>query len=85
MKQVYVRTSIDARVKNDAEHIFHQLGLTTSEAIRLFLIQVKLRGGLPFRLELPQNVTENDDLLLPNAMRQAAIDMIYDDKIRGSV
>jgi addiction module RelB/DinJ family antitoxin len=54
MKQAYIRTSIDARVKDEADHIFHQLGLKTSEAIRLFLIQVKLRGGLPFRLEVPR-------------------------------
>ena len=85
MKQAYIRTSIDARVKDEADHIFHQLGLTTSEAIRLFLIQVKLCGGLPFRLELPHHATENDDLLLPTTMRQAALDTIYDDETRRSL
>lgn len=81
MKHAYIRTSIDAHVKDEADHIFHQLGLTTNEAIRLFLIQVKLHGGLPFRLELPQR-EDNTDILLPHEMRQAAIDTIYDDETR---
>lgn len=82
MKQAYIRTSIDAHVKDEADHIFHELGLTTSEAIRLFLMQVKLHGGLPFRIELPHLIEDNSDILLPQHMRQSALDTIYDDETR---
>ena len=77
-KHAYIRTSIDPELKEISERIFQQLGLTTTEAIRIFLAQVALRGGLPFRVELPSN-THEDDLLLPTEMRQAALDAVYED------
>ena len=58
--------------------MLNRLGMTTTEAIRLFLAQVRLRQGLPFRVELrPRD--ENEDILLPSQKRQAAIDAVYDD------
>jgi DNA-damage-inducible protein J len=77
-KHAYIRTSVDPDLKEASERIFQQLGLTTTEAIRLFLAQVTLRGGLPFRVELPSH-PEEDELLLPPEMRQAALDTVYDD------
>ncbi len=38
--------------------IFEQLGLTTTEAIRLFFKQVQLRQGLPFDLKIPNETTK---------------------------
>ncbi len=75
----YIRTKVDVRLKEECERVFHQLGLTTAEAIRIFLSQVKIRRGLPFRIELYPQTEENDDLLLPNEIRQAAIETIYED------
>ncbi len=77
-KQIYIRTRIDEELKEECERVFNRLGLTTAEAIRIFLFQVKIHGGLPFRVELYPKPGENDDLLLPNEMRQAAIDSVYD-------
>ena len=77
-KHAYIRASIEPELKEASERIFQQLGLTTTEAIRLFLAQVALRGGLPFRVELPSNADE-DDLLLPSEMRQTALDVVYED------
>lgn len=77
MKESYVRARIDADLKEESEAILDQLGLTTAEAIRLFLVQVRLRKGLPFNLEIPKG--ENDDLLLPARVRQAALDSLYED------
>ena len=78
-KQIYIRARVDQELKEESERIFQHLGLTTSEAIRIFLAQVRIRGGLPFRVELYPQLGENEDLLLPNEMRQAAIDTVYDD------
>ena len=77
VKASYVRARIAADLKEESEEILDQLGLTTAEAIRLFLVQVRLRKGLPFNLEIPKG--ENDDLLLPARVRQAALDSVYED------
>lgn len=77
VKETYVRARVDASLKEDSELILDRLGLTTAEAIRIFLTQVRLRKGLPFSVDLPPG--DNDDLLLPNSVRQAALDSVYDD------
>jgi len=79
VKHAYIRASVEQELKEETERIFRQLGLSTTEAIRIFLAQVKLHGGLPFRVELQPQPEMNDDLLLPNEMRQAAINAVYDD------
>ena len=76
MQDAVVRARVDSTLKNDTEKVFDKLGLTTTEAIRLFLAQVKLRGGLPFEVRLP---TDNSDLLLASSSRQAAVDSVYVD------
>ena len=75
IKETYVRARVDARLKHDSEVILSELGLTTTEAIRIFLIQVRLHKGLPFDLRLKE---DNSDLLLSTATRQSALDAVYD-------
>ena len=48
-----VRARIEPKLKRDAEAVLTKLGLSTSEAITLFLRQVTLRRGLPFPVQLP--------------------------------
>ena len=50
--QVTVRASISKQLKAETDKIFDDLGLTASEAIRIFLRQVRLRNGLPFQVTL---------------------------------
>ena len=52
-----VRARIDPDLKGKAEHIFQQLGLTTTQAITLFYKQVELRKGLPFDIAIPNEIT----------------------------
>lgn len=78
-KDSYVRARVDSRLKRDTERVFDRLGLTTTEAIRLFLVQVRLQEALPFRVSLSRKAQENDDILLPAGMRQAALDSVCDD------
>jgi len=75
MKEATVRARVGVELKEDAEKIFETLGINTTEAIRMFLSQVRLRRGLPFSVDVP----ENSDILLPTRLRQAALDSIYDD------
>ena len=45
---------IDADIKKQATALFNELGLDMSSAVNLFLHQCVLRGGLPFKVELPR-------------------------------
>ena len=48
---VYAR--IDTNLKENAEAILAQLGITPSSAIQMLYSQVVLRKGMPFDLQLP--------------------------------
>lgn len=54
---------IDCELKENAEAVFSQLGLTPSDAIKLFYKQVELYGGLPFELKVPASVLAENRLL----------------------
>jgi len=57
MKTATVRARIEPTLKHDVELLFHDLGLTTTEAINIFYNQVKLRHGLPFPVQVPTDLT----------------------------
>ena len=52
-----IRARVEPELKGKAEHIFQQLGLTTTQAITLFYKQVELKQGLPFDVAIPNKVT----------------------------
>ena len=49
MSNVTIQARISPELKKDVEAIFAEIGLKTSEAIRIFLKQTANSGGLPFR------------------------------------
>jgi len=57
MKTATVRARIDEKVKEDVEHVLQKLGLTVSEAIGLFMAQIRLRRGIPFDITIPNKET----------------------------
>jgi DNA-damage-inducible protein J len=54
-----VRARVDSGLKNEVESIFQELGLTTSQAITLFLKKVKMEKGIPFELKIPNETTKH--------------------------
>lgn len=54
MATVPTQIRIDADIKKQATNLFNDLGLDMSSAVNLFLHQCVLRGGLPFRVEMPR-------------------------------
>ena len=48
-----VNFQIDTTTKQDAEAVFSRIGLTATEAVRLFYTQVALRQRLPFDVTIP--------------------------------
>lgn len=59
-----IRARIEPELKNQAEALFSQLGLSATQAIRLFYKQATLQRGLPFAVRLPNAETRE-------ALRQA--------------
>ena len=52
-----IHARIEPKLKKSAERIFSEIGLSTTEAIRLFLKQVELHRGLPFSVSIPNAET----------------------------
>ncbi|MCT7793416.1 MAG: type II toxin-antitoxin system RelB/DinJ family antitoxin [Lactobacillus iners] len=50
---IYAR--IDTTLKENAESILNQLGITPSSAIQMLYSQIVLQKGMPFELRLPVN------------------------------
>jgi DNA-damage-inducible protein J len=56
-KTEMIHARIDPKLKKSAERVFSHIGISTTEAIRIFLKQVKLHQGLPFRVSIPNEET----------------------------
>jgi DNA-damage-inducible protein J len=56
-KAAIIHARIEPDVKASAEKVLHELGLSPTEAIRIFYRQITLRKGLPFPVHIPNKVT----------------------------
>ena len=56
-KTAVISARIEPELKQGAEEVFRELGLTASQAITLFYKQVELERGLPFAVRVPNDVT----------------------------
>lgn len=57
MKTAAVHSRINPDIKRSAEAVLDQLGLSPTEAIRMFYTQIALRNGLPFEVQIPNLTT----------------------------
>lgn len=57
IKTAAVTVRLDPKLKKDAQVVFEDLGITTTQAISMFLKQVSMRKGMPFPVEVPNNET----------------------------
>lgn len=58
------KVRINPNIKKEANEIFNALGFDLSSAISIFLHQCILRGGLPFKVELPNYKKETIDAMI---------------------
>ena len=56
-KTEMIRARVEPELKAAAEGILADLGLSTSDAMRLLYKQIVLRKGLPFPVEVPNATT----------------------------
>jgi DNA-damage-inducible protein J len=52
-----VRARIDVELKQDVEKILSEIGLSTSQAIAMFMKGIKRERGIPFELKIPNEET----------------------------
>jgi DNA-damage-inducible protein J len=52
-----VRARVAPKLKDDAELVLSSLGVSMSDAIRMYLTQITLRRGIPFSIEIPNTTT----------------------------
>ena len=59
MKTAIIHARNESQDKQKAEGVLRKLGLTPTEAIRIFYRQISLRGGLPFPVMIPNEITDS--------------------------
>jgi DNA-damage-inducible protein J len=52
-----VRARIDVDLKKDVEKILSEIGITTSQAITMFMKGIKRERGIPMELKIPNALT----------------------------
>ncbi|MDD2325832.1 MAG: type II toxin-antitoxin system RelB/DinJ family antitoxin [Alphaproteobacteria bacterium] len=56
-KSSMINTRVEPALKKSSEAILARLGLSTSEAVNIFLSQLVLHKGFPFPVQLPNEET----------------------------
>ena len=69
-----LRMKISPDVKSEAGLILSRLGISTADAVNIFLNQVILRGGLPFDVRLP--AAKDETLALIEQIENGTAEMV---------
>ncbi len=57
-KTAYIRARVRPDIKRDAERVLDRIGISTTDAVSVFLRQVSLQNGLPFEVKIPNTETQ---------------------------
>jgi DNA-damage-inducible protein J len=83
-KTAYIAARVEPKLKASAESVLEKLGISTTEAITMFLHQIALRRGLPFDLRLPNATTRRaiEELEAGRGKRFATADELMHDALK---
>jgi DNA-damage-inducible protein J len=56
-KEAYINARVDRQLKERAEKVLSQVGISTTDAVTMMLHQIVLRQGLPFEVCVPSRET----------------------------
>ena len=85
-KTAMLHLRLDDRLKADATSVLDEIGISLSEALRVFLTRVVSEKAIPFRLEVPNAATR---AAMEEARRSAALptfetaDELFDELEKG--
>jgi len=57
IKDTAIRIRISQEIKDNAEDILRSMGMTMSQAINMYLVQVIASKAIPFNIEVPNKET----------------------------
>lgn len=66
MATTLMQIRVDSNLKQEVDELFHELGLDTSTAVRMFLKQALNKQGLPFSVKTKK---QDDDFYNPTNVR----------------
>jgi DNA-damage-inducible protein J len=87
-KTGYITARVEPKLKTAAGRVLAKVGVSTSDAITMFLRQVVLRDGLPFEVRVPNEETRKaiEELESPakraKLPRYATADEMFTDVLR---
>ncbi|MBI4746798.1 MAG: type II toxin-antitoxin system RelB/DinJ family antitoxin [Deltaproteobacteria bacterium] len=58
-KTATVIARVEPELKKETEKVLKRLGISITEAVNIFLSQVRLQKGLPFEVKIPNKTTLN--------------------------
>lgn len=61
-KTALIQTKVDPKLKQDIDILLNSLGITTSQAIKIFLKQVLIHGGIPFEIKADNSDIDWDSI-----------------------
>jgi DNA-damage-inducible protein J len=56
-KEAYINARVDRQLKERAEKVLAEVGISTTDAVTMMLHQIVLRQGLPFEVRIPNRET----------------------------
>jgi len=56
-KTAVITARVDPELKQEAEEVISQIGLTMSQAVTIYLRQIVYQRGIPFELRIPTEET----------------------------
>ncbi|MGH7450210.1 MAG: type II toxin-antitoxin system RelB/DinJ family antitoxin [bacterium] len=58
-KDTQINIRLESRLRDEAEKVLGNLGVSLGEAVKIFLSQVVLQKGFPFEVKIPNQETIN--------------------------
>ncbi|MEW6445130.1 MAG: type II toxin-antitoxin system RelB/DinJ family antitoxin [Pseudomonadota bacterium] len=84
-----IHVRVDEKIKAQAAETLAAMGLSVSDAVRVFLTRVVAEKQLPFVLRVPNTetrtaMTESDDIVHAHHARFTSADELFDDLEKNS-
>ena len=76
-----IRARVEPELKSEAEAILKEVGLSSSEAMRLFLHQIVSQRGLPFEVKIPnaETIAAIESIQAGKGLKVDSIEELFDD------
>jgi DNA-damage-inducible protein J len=74
-----VRARVSPTLKHNAERVLDEIGMSMTEAIRLFLTQIALRQEFPLELKIPNQTTLQAISAAPTEEIYHSTDELFDE------